>query len=61
MSKQLDERPFYPGFLERLHPLELVKLQHELREFPEDKPYLDQVLAELKRRAGIARDGRGDA
>ena len=46
-----DERAFYPGFLERLQDLELVKLQHELRQFPEDKPYLNQVLQELKRRA----------
>jgi hypothetical protein len=48
--KQLRESGFYPGFLQRLHTLELVKLQHELRIYPEDKVYLDQVLTELKQR-----------
>ena len=49
----LEERAFYPGFLERLHDLELVKMQHELRQFPEDKLHLNQVLLELKRRAEV--------
>lgn len=45
-----DERSFTPLFLRNCTVLELVKLQHEMRWFPEDRPYVDQVMAELKRR-----------
>jgi hypothetical protein len=50
MNKQLNGLPFFLDFLKRLHPLELVKLQHELRQYPEDRQYLEQVLEELKQR-----------
>lgn len=49
--KMIDEKSFTPGFLARCTPLELAMLQHDLRRFPEDRPYLDQVLRELGRRA----------
>ena len=51
-----DEKAFTPGFMAACSDMELVGLQHELRQFPEDKPYLDQVLQELQRR-GKARLG----
>jgi len=57
-----DERAFAPGFLERCTDLELVALQHDLRRCGEDRPYLDQVLAEFKRRATLPKPGTtGDA
>ncbi len=46
----IDEKTFYPGFLENLTIPELVILQHDLRKFPEDRPYLNQVLKELSKR-----------
>jgi hypothetical protein len=49
--KQVDEKAFTPMFLASLSEFELAMMQHDLRQFPEDKPYLDQVLAELARRA----------
>ena len=51
----INERAFYPGFLEHCTDLELVQLQHELRTYVEDRPYLNQVLRELKRRATVSR------
>lgn len=48
-----DEKAFYPNFLEGCSDMELVGLQHDLRMHPDDKPYLDQVLQELKRRSLI--------
>jgi hypothetical protein len=45
-----DEKSFTPEFLEKCTSLELVELQHDLRKFPEDKPYLTQVLIELRKR-----------
>jgi hypothetical protein len=47
---KINENSFTPAFLESLTVPELVKLQHELRQFPEDKPSLDAVLAEIKAR-----------
>lgn len=57
MSEHVDEGAFTPMFLESLTDLQLVVLlvvlQHDLRTFPEDRDraHLDQVMAELKRRA----------
>ncbi len=45
-----DERAFHPAFLAACSDMELVALQHDLRTFPDDKPYLDQVMRELGRR-----------
>lgn len=45
-----DEKAFTPIFLATCSAVELAVLQHELRRFPEDKPYLAQVLQELQRR-----------
>ena len=50
----VDEKQFYPGFVEGLTALELVVLQHDLRRSLADKPYLDQVLQEFKRRDELA-------
>ena len=50
----MDEKAFHPAFLESCADMELVTMQHELRRFPEDRPYLDQVLKELGRRQKIA-------
>ena len=47
---KIDEKSFTPMFLESCSDLELVALQHQLRQHPEDRPYLDQVLTELGRR-----------
>ena len=46
MIKQTD----YQEFLTRCSDTELVLLQHELRTYPIDQPYLDQVLHELSNR-----------
>ena len=51
MSNQQDERAFHPAFLAANSKLALAILQHDLRQHPEDRPYLDQVLRELSRRA----------
>jgi hypothetical protein len=45
-----DEKKFLPEFLESCTDLELVVMQHELKKFPEDKKYRDQILKELGRR-----------
>ena len=45
-----DERAFTPEFLASCSDLELVVLQHDLRICNEDRPYLNQVLAELGKR-----------
>jgi len=54
-----DEKSFHPSFLKSCSDMQLVGLQHDLRKFPEDKPYLDQVLEELKRRAELRRNDEG--
>lgn len=46
----IDKSNFTPEFLALFTNLELVMLQHELRQFPEDKNYLAMVLIELQRR-----------
>lgn len=46
-DKQTEE---FGIFLVRCTDLELVVMQHELRKYPEDKLYLQEVLRELKRR-----------
>lgn len=56
----VDERSFTDGFLALCTDLELVALQHDLRQHAEDKPYLDQVLRELgKRQAQKEKGGSG--
>jgi len=50
LGGQQDERAFHPAFLAASTSFELAALQHELRQHPEDRPYLDQVLRELSRR-----------
>ena len=45
-----DEAAFHPLFLASLTDLELVALQHELRQYPEDRAHLQQVLRELSDR-----------
>jgi len=50
-DEQIDERAFHPAFLAGCTVLELAALQHDLRQFPEDEPYLRQVLEEFRRRA----------
>lgn len=54
MADKVDEGAFTPWFLASLTDRELVVLQHDLRQFVEDRPYLGQVLAELKRRESAA-------
>jgi hypothetical protein len=56
----IDERAFTPMFLEACSDLELVALQYELRRFPEDRPYLTQVLDELGRRPQAAESTNGE-
>ncbi len=46
----IDEKSFHPDFIKKCSDLDLAMLQHDLRKFPEDKPYLNQVLEELSRR-----------
>ncbi len=46
----IDERSFTPEFLAACSDMEPVALQHDLRKFSDDKPYLDQVMRELGRR-----------
>ena len=53
MMSHIDEGAFTPMFLTSLTALELVALQHDLRRFPEDRHYLDQVLAEFTRRSSL--------
>ena len=50
-----EEKRFTDSFLALSTDLELAELQLDLRKYAEDKPYLDQVLQELKRRAHAAR------
>ena len=56
---KVDESAFTPMFLASLSVLELAKLQHGLRQFPEDRKHLDAVLQEFKRREAEARQARG--
>lgn len=42
----------FPEFLTELSMLDLVKLQHDLRQYPEDKEYLAEVLREIASRKG---------
>lgn len=51
-SSKMNEANFTPMFLANCSDLELVGLQHELRRFPEDRGYLNQVLEELRKRQG---------
>jgi len=39
--------------LKSLSDVSLVELQHQLRQVPEDKEYLEQVLEELSRRSKV--------
>jgi hypothetical protein len=48
---KINEKTFTDGFLESCSDLDLAVLAHDLRKIPEDKPYLNQVLNELSRRA----------
>lgn len=49
----IDEKTFTNEFLNSCTNLELVVLQHELRRCPEDRPYLNQILQEISRRAKL--------
>jgi len=49
-----NERAFHPEFLNGCTDMELVLMQHELRKFPEDALYLQQVLTELGHRLLVA-------
>jgi len=52
--KMKDEKAFTDSFLALSTDMELALLQHDLRKFPEDAPYLKQVLGELAKRAKAA-------
>jgi len=46
----MDTPPAFDDLLRHLSNLELTVLQHKLRQFAEDRPFLDAVLKELGRR-----------
>lgn len=50
----VDPSRFTPTFLQSRTVPELTVLQHELRRFPEDRPYLDLALAAFQRRTAGA-------
>lgn len=47
---RVDEGAFTPQFLAQCSYIDLVALQHDLRQHPEDKAHLYQVLEELRKR-----------
>jgi hypothetical protein len=52
-KERVDESALTPMFLASLSDLELVMLQHELRQHPEDWQYVQAVLKELGRRQRV--------
>jgi len=50
LEKKKPDVTEFKKWIRQVSVIELVLLQHELRKYKEDKPFLDVVLEEIKKR-----------